>query len=169
MGELIEYKHALINTPIGKLLLISKNNKLYQIVFENRISTYLKNAKLRKKRISNDDLDKCLTSSINQIREYFTNQRRTFDIKLEMPMPPFYSKVLKVVRNIPYGEVRTYKDIASKVGSPNAYRATGTANSKNMIPIIIPCHRVIRKNGDLGGYGGGLKIKKYLLKMEGVI
>ena len=67
-----------------------------------------------------------------------TNQRKTFNIKLEMPIPPFYGKVLKEVRNIPYGEVRSYKDIAGKVGSPNAYRATATANAKNMIPIIIP-------------------------------
>ena len=84
-------------------------------------------------------------------------------------MTHFYNKVLNEVRNIPYGEVRTYKEIANKVGNPNAYRAAGTANAKNMLPVIIPCHRVIGKDGDLGGYAGGLKIKKYLLKMEGVI
>ena len=84
-------------------------------------------------------------------------------------MPPFYHKVLCEVKKIPYGEVRTYREIAKKAGSPGAYRATGSANAKNMLPIIIPCHRVIGNNGNLGGYGGGLKIKKYLLKMEGVI
>jgi len=84
-------------------------------------------------------------------------------------MPPFYQKVLSEVKKIPYGEVRTYKEIAAKAGSPRAYRATGSANAKNILPIIIPCHRVIGTNGNLGGYGGGLIIKKYLLKMEGVI
>tara|TARA_B100001758_G_scaffold43117_1_gene34234 strand:- start:2386 stop:2838 length:453 start_codon:yes stop_codon:yes gene_type:complete len=150
-------------------LLVSKNNQLCQIVFENRISTYLKNVESIKKEISNDKLDKCLSNSIKQISEYFTNRRKTFNINFHLTLPPFYNKVLNEVRNIPYGEVRTYKEIANKVGNPNAYRAAGTANAKNMLPVIIPCHRVIGKDGDLGGYGGGLKIKKYLLKMEGVI
>jgi len=150
-------------------LLVSKNNQLCQVVFENRISTYLKNVESIKKEISNDKLDKCLSNSIKQISEYFTNRRKTFNIKFHLTLPPFYNKVLNEVRNIPYGEVRTYKEIANKVGNPNAYRAAGTANAKNMLPVIIPCHRVIGKDGDLGGYGGGLKIKKYLLKMEGVI
>ena len=70
---------------------------------------------------------------------------------------------------IPFGNVMSYKQIAAKINNPQAYRAVGTANAKNTIPIIIPCHRVIANNGTLGGYGGGLKIKKFLLKMEGVI
>ena len=84
-------------------------------------------------------------------------------------MPPFYQRVLSEVKKIPYGEVRTYKEIGINAGSPKAYRATGTANANNVLTIIIPCHRVVGSNGDLGGYGGGLKIKKYLLKMEGAI
>ena len=84
-------------------------------------------------------------------------------------MPYFYQKVLFTVMKIPYGEVRTYREIAIETGSPNAYRAVGSANAKNLIPIIIPCHRVVAANGNLGGYGGGLSIKKYLLKMESVI
>tara|TARA_B100001996_G_scaffold153252_1_gene116618 strand:+ start:2063 stop:2443 length:381 start_codon:yes stop_codon:yes gene_type:complete len=125
--------------------------------------------KLEKKEVLNTKLDKNLCRSLNQITEYFSNKRRAFNIKIHLAMPPFYQKVLNEVANIPYGEIRTYKEIANKAGNPNAYRAAGTANAKNMIPIIIPCHRVIGNNGDLGGYGGGLKIKKYLLKMEGVI
>ena len=77
-------------------------------------------------------------------------------------MPPFYQKVLSEVKKIPYGEVRTYQEIAAKAGNPRAYRAAGSANAKNILPIIIPCHRVIGNDGNLGGYGGGLKIKKYL-------
>ena len=131
--------------------------------------SYLNNLKLEKSQLLKSKGDKVLRRSSNQIREYFSKKRNIFDIAFEISLSPFYQKVLNEVIKIPYGEVRTYSDIAIKAGNPNAYRATGTANAKNMIPIIIPCHRVIRNNGDLGGYGGGLKIKKYLLKMEGVI
>ena len=131
--------------------------------------SYLHNLKLKKSQLLKSKGNKVLRRSSNQIREYFSKKRNIFDIAFEISLSPFYQKVLNEVIKIPYGEVRTYSDIASKAGNPNAYRATGTANAKNMIPIIIPCHRVVRNNGDLGGYGGGLKIKKYLLKMEGVI
>ena len=131
--------------------------------------SYLDNLKLKKSQLLKSKGNKVLRRSSNQIREYFSKKRNIFDIAFEISLSPFYQKVLNEVIKIPYGEVRTYSDIANKAGNPNAYRATGTANAKNMIPIIIPCHRVVRNNGDLGGYGGGLKIKKYLLKMEGVI
>lgn len=131
--------------------------------------SYLDNLKLKKSQLLKSKGNKVLRRSSNQIREYFSKKRSIFDIAFEISLSPFYQKVLNEVIKIPYGEVRTYSDIANKAGNPNAYRATGTANAKNMIPIIIPCHRVVRNNGDIGGYGGGLKIKKYLLKMEGVI
>ena len=131
--------------------------------------SYLDNLKLKKSQLLKSKVNKVLRRSSNQIREYFLKKRNIFDIAFEISLSPFYQKVLNEVIKIPYGEVRTYSDIANKAGNPNAYRATGTANAKNMIPIIIPCHRFVRNNGDLGGYGGGLKIKKYLLKMEGVI
>ena len=131
--------------------------------------SYLDNLKLKKSQLLKSKGNKILRRSSNQIREYFSKKKNIFDIAYEISLSPFYQKVLNEVIKIPYGEVRTYSDIASKAGNPYAYRATGTANAKNMIPIIIPCHRVVRNNGDLGGYGGGLKIKKYLLKMEGVI
>ena len=131
--------------------------------------SYLDNLKLKKSQLLKSKGNKVLRRSSNQIREYFSKKRNIFDIAFEISLSPFYQKVLNEVIKIPYGEVRTYSDIANKAGNPYAYRATGTANAKNMIPIIIPCHRVVRNNGDLGGYGGGLKIKKYLLKMEGVI
>ncbi len=99
----------------------------------------------------------------------FQKKRRSFDLKIHFSMPPFYKKVLNELKNIPFGEVRSYKEIALNAGNPRAYRAVGTANAKNTLPIFIPCHRVVGSNGCLGGYGGGLKIKKYLLKMEGLI
>ena len=83
-------------------------------------------------------------------------------------MPPFYKKVINVVSKIPYGTYLSYKEVASKAGNLKAARAAGTANARNLIPIVIPCHRVLASHGKFGGYGGGIKIKKYLLKLESI-
>jgi methylated-DNA-[protein]-cysteine S-methyltransferase len=95
--------------------------------------------------------------------------RKFFKIKLDLNMPPFYYKTLMAVKKIPYGEYRTYKEIAMMAGNPKAIRAAGSANARNPIPIIIPCHRVLANGGGLGGYGGGLNIKNFLLNFEGVV
>ena len=159
----------MIKTPIGELMLIQSEKGLKRIVFEKKISAFLSEIE-QKKDDYNLVKDKIsLKKPIKQINDYFSNNKKFFDIKVDISMPSFYQKVLLTVMKIPYGEVRTYQEIAIKTGSPNAYRAVGSANAKNLIPIIIPCHRVVATNGNLGGYGGGLSIKKYLLKMEGVI
>ena len=150
-------------------MLVSKNDRICHIIFENKISSYIDSLKLENRELLKTKTNKTLSILSDQIDEYFSKRRSFFNIKLDISMPPFYQKVLNEVMKIPYGEFRTYKEIATKTGNPNAYRAAGTANARNAIPIIIPCHRVLRNNGDIGGYGGGLKIKKYLLKMEGVI
>ena len=111
---------------------------------------------------------KALISEVDQLKEYFSGDRKKFDIELEVNMPPFYQKVINVVNKIPYGKYLSYEQVATKAGNPKAARAAGTANAMNTIPIIIPCHRVLAKHGKLGGYGGGIKIKKYLLKLEGI-
>ena len=111
---------------------------------------------------------KALISEVDQLTEYFSGDRKKFDIELEVNMPPFYQKVINVVNKIPYGKYLSYEQVATKAGNPRAARAAGTANAMNTIPIIIPCHRVLAKHGKLGGYGGGIKIKKYLLKLEGI-
>jgi len=154
---------------LGDLLLGSKDNHLLKVIFEKNIEEYLKSVKLKKGDISRVSPNENLRDSSEQIHQYFYEKRKIFNVKVQISMPPFYQKVLNEVKKIPYGEVRTYKEIAAKAGNPRAYRATGSANAKNILPVIIPCHRVIGNDGNLGGYGGGLKIKKYLLKMEGVI
>ena len=154
---------------MGDLLLGSKDNHLLKIIFEKNIEEYLKSVKLKNGDIPRVSPNENLRDSSEQIHQYFYEKRKNFNVKVQISMPPFYQKVLNEVKKIPYGEVRTYKEIAAKAGNPRAYRATGSANAKNILPVIIPCHRVIGNDGNLGGYGGGLKIKKYLLKMEGVI
>lgn len=101
-----------------------------------------------------------------QLNEYFRGERKKFDFKLDLRKSGFYRKaLLDGVLKIPYGETRTYGEIARKIGSPKAARAVGTANATNPLPFVIPCHRVVASVG-LGGYGGGLPMKRMLLKLE---
>lgn len=101
-----------------------------------------------------------------QLNEYFCGERKTFDLPLALCGTPFQLKVWEALQTIPYGETRSYKEIAIQVGSPKGCRAVGMANNKNPIPIIIPCHRVVGGNGKLVGYAGGLDKKEYLLEVE---
>lgn len=101
-----------------------------------------------------------------QLKEYFEGSRREFDLPIEMNGTQFQKKVWKELLKIPYGETRSYKDIAISIGNEKACRAIGMANNKNHIPIIIPCHRVIGYNGKLVGYAGGIDIKEKLLNIE---
>ncbi len=101
-----------------------------------------------------------------QLREYFDGKRKVFDLPLEAQGTEFQKKAWAALLEIPYGETRSYKDIAERVGSPKGFRAVGGANHNNPISIIIPCHRVIAADGGLGGYGGGLETKTLLLELE---
>lgn len=101
-----------------------------------------------------------------ELDEYFEGKRKTFDIPLRTHGTAFQEKVWAALRAIPYGEVRSYKEVAEAIGHPRAYRAVGMANNANPIFIIVPCHRVIGSDGSLTGYGGGLPMKKALLSLE---
>lgn len=101
-----------------------------------------------------------------QLNEYFRGERKTFDLPLALCGTPFQLKVWEALQTIPYGDTRSYKEIAIQVGSPKGCHAVGMANNKNPIPIIIPCHRVVGGNGKLVGYAGGLDKKEYLLEVE---
>lgn len=101
-----------------------------------------------------------------QITAYLAGKLTKFDLPLEVVGTSFQKKALRYVARIPYGKTRTYGEIARSIGSPGAARAVGSANARNNLPLVIPCHRVVATNG-LGGYGGGLPLKKKLLKLEG--
>jgi methylated-DNA-[protein]-cysteine S-methyltransferase len=102
----------------------------------------------------------------DQLRAYFAGERRDFDLPLEMPGSAFQERVWSELRRIPYGETIAYRDLAARVGAPQAPRAVGRANGSNRLAIIVPCHRVIATGGGLGGYGGGLPAKRQLLDLE---
>lgn len=104
--------------------------------------------------------------AFNQITEYLQGKRRDFDFPYELHGTDFQKKVWRELCKIPYGETRTYKEIACAVGNPKASRAVGMANNKNPITIAVPCHRVVGSNGKLVGYAGGLDMKAALLKLE---
>jgi len=103
-----------------------------------------------------------------QIVEYFSGKRTEFDVILNPQGTDFQKQIWKALYEIPFGVVRTYKDIATAIGNPNASRAVGMANSKNPIPLIVPCHRVIGSSGKLTGFAHGLDAKEALLKIEGI-
>ena len=103
-----------------------------------------------------------------QLMEYFAGKRRTFSLPLAPKGTPFQKEVWQALSSIPYGQTRSYADIAAQVGRPKAFRAVGMANNRNPIPIIIPCHRVVGSSGDMVGYAYGTKIKRYLLELEGI-
>ena len=107
-----------------------------------------------------------LTEASKQIDEYFNGTRKLFEIPFKLNVPPFYKKVLLEVQKVKFGDVASYGKIAQMAGSNKAARVVGTANAKNPLPIIIPCHRIISSNGNIGGYSGGLDKKLYLLDHE---
>ena len=101
-----------------------------------------------------------------QLNEYFAGQRKVFDLELKPSGTSFQLEVLQALKHIPYGQTASYQDIANAVGRPRAVRAVGSANGRNPLPIVIPCHRVIGSDGSLTGFGGGLRAKQYLLALE---
>jgi len=109
-----------------------------------------------------------LESAAEQLREYFAGNRKEFDLPLSLHGTDFQKLVWDALRQIPYGSYASYQNIAIAVGNRNSTRAVGMANNRNPVVIVIPCHRVIGKDGSLTGYGGGLDKKKYLLNLEGI-
>ena len=107
-----------------------------------------------------------LLEAADQLNQYFSGKRREFDLPLSYDGSEFRMSVLDALRDIPYGETRTYAQIAEAVGSPRAYRAVGTACAENPIPIVIPCHRVVPSTGGVGSYAGGSSMKRRLLDFE---
>lgn len=121
-----------------------------------------------------DELGECnpafplLVETMRQLDQYFAGQRREFDLPLAATGTPFQRAVWQALGTIPFGETRSYQQLADAIDNPKAVRAVGLANGKNPISIIVPCHRVIGKNGKLTGYAGGVERKAYLLKLEGI-
>lgn len=107
--------------------------------------------------------------AIDQLREYFSGDRKTFDLRLRLKGTEFQRKVWAALQEIPFGQTISYSELARRIGSPKAVRAVGRANGANPVSIIVPCHRVIGSDGSLTGYGGGMDRKRELLRLEGIL
>lgn len=140
------------DTLIGKLGIVGDDSFIYEISF------FKEDYPIKE----NELIKKCY----KQIEEYFHGQRKDFDVPLYIEGTDFQKKVWQELLHIPYGQTKSYQDIARSIHNEKAVRAVGHANNQNKIPIIIPCHRVIGKNGKLVGYAGGLDIKEKLLELE---
>jgi len=147
-----------IVTPIGRLTLVASPKGLQQVIFgAKKLSTA--------KSVSSKASDH-LTQTERQLREYFAGKRKKFSIKLDISGTEFQESVWYALNKISYGKTVSYAQQAKLVRKPKAFRAVGSANGKNPVAIILPCHRVIASDGTLGGYGGGLSIKRKLLALE---
>ena len=141
-------------TPIGTVTISEKDGVITSLVFDDCGS-----------RTGSDTIDEAFA----QLEEYLEGKRRTFRLDYRLEGTDFQKDVWGAVMRISYGRTVDYAELAEKSGHPGAYRAAGNANGRNPIPIFIPCHRVIRSNGDIGGYSCGVDIKKRLLRLEGAL
>ena len=164
---LVEVAYCDMDSPIGSLLLAATDAGLVSIGFSGddrvlqalatRVSPRILRAPRR------------LDAARRELEEYFAGQRRSFDLPLDWRLVgPFGRRVLERAAQIPYGEVLSYNQVADDIGAPRAARAVGNALGANPIPVVVPCHRVVRTGGNLGGYGGGLPRKAWLLRLENV-
>jgi len=156
--------HKKINSPVGPLHLVSTGSELAAVVFDSAWTEFVQNEKWEVA----DGTDHIIQKSESQLAEYFSGKRMQFDIPLHLSGTEFQKAAWKSLLNIPFGQTFSYSEQANKLNNPHAVRAIGAANGKNKICIIIPCHRVIGKNGSLTGFSGGIEIKKQLLKLEGL-
>lgn len=156
------FTYQLMKTPIGQLFIVEENKKLAHIFLnEKSFREFQIQHSLQNKKTA------LLTEAVSQLEEYFLGKRRQFDLPLNMQGTPFQQKVWQALCTIPYGETRSYQEIAIQICHSKAVRAVGQANKANALPIIIPCHRVIGKNKRLTGYAGRQIDKKaFLLDLE---
>ncbi|MGJ9385635.1 methylated-DNA--[protein]-cysteine S-methyltransferase [Salipaludibacillus sp. CF4.18] len=164
------YYYAEMDSPIGILTVVQSSKGVCFIEFGSASDTSTSiNMKLRKLQINATLLNESppLKMVEEQLCAYFNGELKDFRLPLDLIGTRFQKLVWEKVASIPYGVTKSYKQIATEIGSPKAVRAIGGANNRNPVPIIIPCHRVIGTNGSMVGYGGGLDKKEILLRLEG--
>jgi methylated-DNA-[protein]-cysteine S-methyltransferase len=151
----------IMQSPVGKLKLVASDKGLVAVLWQNE----------RPNRVPIDVSTEeashpILAETERQLEEYFAGERRIFSLPLDMRGTHFQKSVWEALLGIPFGETRSYGQLAKQLGNPNAMRAVGAANGRNPISIVVPCHRVIGSSGDLTGFGGGLETKAQLLDLE---
>jgi O-6-methylguanine DNA methyltransferase len=147
-------------SPVGPLFLAASTKGLVRLEFEARVR------KLNPDATQLRESKPALAPYVRELNDYFAGERREFSLPLDLRGTEFQLACWRALLKIPYGETRSYRDIAQAIGHPQAYRAVGMSNNRNPIAIVVPCHRVIASSGSLCGYGGGLDIKRKLLELE---
>jgi O-6-methylguanine DNA methyltransferase len=147
-------------SPAGPLFLAASSKGLVRLEFESHKLT------VNRSTIQFQESKSALAPYLRELDEYFAGKRRDFSVPLDLRGTEFQLTCWHALLDIPYGETRSYRDIAHAIGHPHAYRAVGMSNNRNPIAIIVPCHRVIASSGSLCGYGGGLDLKRKLLDLE---
>jgi methylated-DNA-[protein]-cysteine S-methyltransferase len=147
-------------SPVGPLFLAASTKGLVRLEFEGRVQ------KLNPDATQLRESKPALAPYVRELNDYFAGERREFSLPLDLRGTEFQLACWRALLKIPYGETRSYRDIAQAIGHPQACRAVGMSNNRNPIAIVVPCHRVIASSGSLCGYGGGLDIKRKLLELE---
>jgi methylated-DNA-[protein]-cysteine S-methyltransferase len=153
--------YKFVESPVGKLKLVASNKGLTAILWENDSPR-----RVPLQELLLDDKHPVLMRVESQLKEYFAGSRQTFDIPLDMRGTTFQKSVWEALLAIPFGETRSYGELAKQLGRPSASRAVGAANGRNPVSIVVPCHRVIGSSGKLTGFAGGLEVKALLLNLE---
>jgi methylated-DNA-[protein]-cysteine S-methyltransferase len=153
----VQFKMA---SPIGTLYLVASSKGLQGIYWDKQP------VQLAKALDRSSPGEKILDDTHRQLTEYFEGRRQCFDVPLDAEGTAFQKRVWQELSRIPFGRTVSYRDVAQRIKNPKAVRAVGSANGKNPICIIVPCHRVIAADGSIGGYAGGIRIKQKLLKLE---
>jgi methylated-DNA-[protein]-cysteine S-methyltransferase len=153
--------YKMIDSPVGNLKLVASDNGLVAVLWQNE-----KLNRVRLNELVENTMHPILLDSERELGEYFAGKRKTFSVPLDMRGTPFQKNVWHAALAIPFGETRSYGQLAKQLGNPQAMRAVGAANGRNPISIIVPCHRVIGSSGKLTGFAGGLETKAHLLNLE---
>ena len=158
----MQLEYTYMETPVGQLMLAGEGEVLHHLSFPSGKMCF-------KPKPDWDYHAAAFKQTRHQIDDYFAGQLKRFDLAIAPSGTEFQMQVLGALQKIPFGQMRSYKDIAEAIGRPNSMRAVGAANGRNPIPLIIPCHRVVGADGSLTGFGGGLDTKAFLLRLEGAI
>jgi methylated-DNA-[protein]-cysteine S-methyltransferase len=161
-GQTKRQVYKTMDSPVGRLTLVATDDGVTAILWENDRPN-----RVRLTIDAEDNEHPRLVEAERQLKQYFSGERRDFDVALDVTGTPFQRRVWTALLTIPFGETRSYKEIAAQIGSPAAVRAVGAANGRNPVSIITPCHRVIGSTGELTGFAGGLDTKARLLGFEG--